>query len=531
METSSTYLSPADRNPGPTLLVVDDNQDQHDLIDLLCGEHFNSDTLRILHVKTIPAALNLLCETPVHAILLDKDVGPDRADPSQNGIEAIPRILRIQPHAQILVVTGNNRDLQEVVHAIMLGALGYVTKETQRQLLPAQIPQAIRIAKQSLDKALAENGIQSLSPDDVILGGKSKTFTRLLNRLSGVAESNRATLLLGPTGVGKTAIAARIHQLREAYLGQTRRPFLAINLKALTENTLESRLFGHEKGAFTGADSVQQGLFELANSGTLFLDEIGEISLDMQAKLLKVVEEGRFYRMGGKREIHTSLKLICATNRNLEEMVEKGIFREDLYMRISTFVLKVPSLEERREDIPEIIKALIPRISMHLPVKVRFEDLPRDLIEELTNNLPRGNIRGIERILEQVITFAPKDRRGRPILKDWQEIDYVDYGQSKPSRSVGAVLRLKEFLELPLDVVGDGFPGLIPFLDLVADKVVQDAYEKNGKTGKVAQALGVSPGAASIRLNRLRSYGIRDPRTATRPRKPALESENDEARP
>ncbi len=228
------------------------------------------------------------------------------------------------------------------------------------------------------------------------LVGESEKLRQILNMIDRVAPTMASVLILGESGTGKELIARRIHALSE----RGSAPFVAINCGALTETLLESELFGHEKGAFTGAVSTKKGLVEVANGGTLFLDEIGEMALSLQAKLLRFLQEGEFFRVGGKDPIHVSVRILSATNRDLENEVKTGKFREDLYYRLNTISLKSPSLRERKDDLPLLIEHFAPgTVSM----------LTKEAIEALRTYPWPGNIRELQNTVERMRILASGD--------------------------------------------------------------------------------------------------------------------------
>ena len=410
---------PPDKDYGSTVLIVDDDAGVRTDLEDICQYIEPSGSFRTLSCETIEEALQILSETAVDVVLLDKNIETKKATAYKNGIEAIPDFLRLQCHLQILMVTGSS-DIADVVRAITLGAFNYVVKGSPEDLLTAQIRQAATVAHLTLNRIRIERTPKR--PSVNVLAGKSPAMRQLKNQLEMVAESNRPVLLLGDSGTGKTTAAKLVHEFRQTYLKQADRPFIALNMASISSTMAEGELFGNEAGAYTDAKTARPGYIELANHGTLFLDEIGEASLELQAKLLKVLDEGKFFRLGGKKEIQSRFKLVCATNRNLDEMVEAGQFRQDLFMRISTFPVRMPTLEERKEDIPEIVNSLLPKCCEENQVFIHFKELPEDFIEFLQENKIDGNIRGIDHCLARLLVYAPKDKKGRPQFQGWRSI-------------------------------------------------------------------------------------------------------------
>lgn len=503
LESSFYDERPHDRDWGPTVLIVDDDEPDRARLEDICSSTNDAQSLHVIVRSSIEGALQVIASTPVHVVLLDKSFEMGAGLPPRNSIDVIPKMLEMQPHLQILIITGSNA-IDDAVKAMRSGACGYVTKEKPNRLLIEEINRAIHVAKLTIDKIRTERGENS-SPSSIQIVGESEIAKYLTSQIQAVARSPYPVLLLGPTGTGKTTIARMIHEERRKFLRQEDRPFFRVHLGAMPQGLIESELFGHEKGAFSGAIKAKQGYFELVNSGTLFLDEIGEISPDLQVKLLKVLDnKGRFNRVGGADEYSSAFKLVCATNRDLEQMVAQGQFREDLFMRISTFPIRVPSLEERKKDIPDIIRAILPEYCKEHNVSIEFDELPSDFVEALTNEPPHGNIRGIQEQLARLIVYSPKEPNGKPILKNWRDVPGLS---QKRGTKLKTSLSLRDLTTLPYDVVpengGGEFPGFTELLEEVADKIVDDAHRKFKKQTDIAKALKISKSAAHYRLRRL----------------------------
>ena len=508
MEKQLTYdQHPPDRDYGSTVLIVDDEEAGRNTLRLACEATNEGERLRVFVSSNISDAIEILSTNPVQVILLDKNIKNEKTGEYENGIKAIPTLLRIQPYAQILMVTGS-KDTEDIDEAMGKGAFGYVTKETEHNILIAQINKAIGVANLMLEKVRLDRAAQDTPAID--LAGRSPGLKKLLSRIQAVATTNHPVLLLGESGTGKTASARLINEMRKQFLKQKNRPFVEVNIGALSPNLVDRELFGNEDGAYTGAGKTKPGFFELANNGTIFLDEIGEASLDVQVKLLKIIEEGKFFRVGGGKEIHSSFKLICATNKNLEEMITQGRFREDLYMRISTFVIKVPSLEERREDIPAIVESLLPRCCREVGVFVKFEKLPKPFIQHLTNSPFRGNIRGIYQQLCRVLGESTKDGEGRPDFSNWYDIvDKPNVIKLSNGQIKKHAITLHDLTNLPFDVVGPDFPGIGALMGIIKDKIFLDAMSKMKKNREIAKVLKLAESATYTRIQKIReTYGI-----------------------
>jgi len=470
------------------ILILDDEPSDRQNLESIC--HELSHEIEVIAVNTVEAAAKVLSSKNVHVLLLDRQLRIPDSDEFNDGVDSIPVFLGLQPFLQILIVT-SKPELAHVVRAMSLGACNYLQKSSDRELPKLQIRKALEfaVAKQEVETTKILNSNSNIQE----LTGKSLVMRRLKNELKGVAESNRPLLILGETGTGKTTAAKWVHQLRG-----NRGRFVAVSLNTLSPSILERELFGHDKGAFTGALDSKPGIFEIVNGGTLFLDEIGEISIDLQVKLLNVLETGTFTRLGSQQERHSQFKLVCATNQDLIGMVRRKKFREELFMRISTFRVEVPSLKDRKEDVPEIIADLLPRCCIENSVgSVPFSALPKDFVEFVSNNPPDGNIRGIEHILSRLLVYAPKGRRGQCDFTNWKAL-------ITPKERVSSGMEKNE-LSFSIDPFAEKFPGLPAFHKMTERKVIEKAYERMPSSVDLAKLLKLS----HSHMNRkLREYGL-----------------------
>ncbi len=313
--------------------------------------------------------------------------------PDGNGIEVLKSIKQKNPDTEVIMITAFASS-DTAVETMKLGAYDYLSK-------PFSLPDLkilIRNVKQKieLERKLKESKI----PEDIELTGSSPVITKVKEVIYKVAPYDINVLITGESGTGKNVAAKLIHSLSP----RKDRPFVSINCASLPEELLESELFGHEKGAFTGAVSEKKGLFEIADGGTVFLDEIGEMPLSLQAKLLHFLEEKKFRRVGGIEEISVDVRLIAATNKNLEEEIKNGNFREDLYYRLAGIVISMPPLRERKEDILEIAKQFINEFSKKYGKNI--EKIDGSFIEFLMNYDFKGNIRELRNIVEKEVILT-----------------------------------------------------------------------------------------------------------------------------
>jgi DNA-binding NtrC family response regulator len=320
----------------------------------------------------------------------------------EQGLDTLDKLIACRSDAKIIVITAS-QDHQTALEAQKRGAYSYFSKsEDIKDELPLLIKRAAHMQilereNQNLRKELNNNlkfsGIISVSKD----------MQKILQLIETIKNTTETVLIDGESGVGKEVIAKHIHNRSN----RSSNPFIAINLATIPENLLENELFGHEKGAFTGADQQKKGLFEMADSGTLFLDEIGELHIMMQAKLLRVLQERKFYRLGGVREHKTNFRLIAATNRDLSKEVDNHNFREDLYYRINVIPIHISALRERPDDIPALIDFFVERYCHDN--KLSIPAIDSSFIAYLSKMEWKGNIRQLENMIIRMLVFNPSN--------------------------------------------------------------------------------------------------------------------------
>ncbi len=315
--------------------------------------------------------------------------------PGLSGLDLQQELAKAGVRTPIIFITGHG-DIPTSVRAIKAGALEFLTKPVNREDLLHAIQQAI--ARDNI--ARQPNGDVGTHNFDEIVG-TSAALTAVLKQVEVVAPTESTVLILGETGTGKELIARAIHIASS----RSRRPFVKLNCAAIPTGLLESELFGHEKGAFTGAIAQRIGRFELADGGTVFLDEVGDIPLELQTKLLRVLQEREFERLGSTRTLRTDARLIAATNRELQKMVEQRKFREDLFYRLNVFPIDVPALRERSEDIP----LLVNHFTQHFARRMNrtIETIPAETMAALTRYPWPGNIRELQNLIERAVILSP----------------------------------------------------------------------------------------------------------------------------
>lgn len=325
------------------------------------------------------------------AVLLDIQM------PEMNGFEVLKKIKAQKPTASVIIISAHG-SVENAIKATRLGAFDFLEKPIDRDKLLI----SVRNATEQASLKVENEEIKKIWVGDEIILGKSKAIHNVLQLIDKVAPLDTRVLITGENGTGKELVARAIHKKSE----RKDKAFVEVNCAAIPNELIESELFGHEKGSFTGAVQQRIGRFELANKGTLFLDEVGDMSHQTQAKVLRAIEDGKIERVGGGKKIDVDVRLISATNKNLKEEIEKGNFREDLYHRLNVIPILVPPLRERTEDIPILIEHFANDISIkHKKPVTKFSD---DAIHILQNQSWTGNVRELRNIVERIIIIVDK---------------------------------------------------------------------------------------------------------------------------
>ncbi len=318
--------------------------------------------------------------------------------PDGNGIDLLKRVLMNQPEVPVLMISGH-ATIQDAVEAVRAGAFDFLEKPLSRERVLLAIARAFE--QRSLKEENSRLKEQLGSGPRMI--GSSPAFTRALEQASLAARSDARVLLIGESGTGKELLAAHIHQSSPFAGG----PFVKVNCAAIPNELIESELFGHEKGAFTGATILRRGKFELADGGTLFLDEIGDLAAASQAKLLRVLQEGEFHRVGGEQSIKVQVRVVSATNKDLATLAQKQQFREDLYYRLSVVPIRVPSLRERIPDIAAMVEYFLDEFCRRNSFKAKT--IHPAAVEALESYHWPGNARELRNIVERMAILSPGD--------------------------------------------------------------------------------------------------------------------------
>ncbi len=374
------------------LLIIDDDEQVREILNV---------NLKELGHKV------LLAENGTKGIAAVEKYSPDLIIcdlimPDMNGLQVLEKVKNYEPHIQVILFTAYY-DMSSIIKAMQKGAFDYIQKPLDMEQLKIKINRALQIqsVSEQLEAYISEDS--EVYQLDNSLIGRTPVMKEIFKNIGQLSSNKVSVLIQGESGTGKELIAKVIH-----YNGVSReQPFIAVNCTALSRELLESELFGHVKGAFTGAIKDKKGKFELAREGTIFLDEISEMSLDLQSKLLRVLQEREFEKVGGEYTQPMNARILAASNKDLSQLVEEGKFREDLFYRLKVFTIDLPPLRERKGDIPLLVVHFLKKINKELHKNVM--KVPMDVMEMLQDYNWPGNVRELENILMQAIVLSSSD--------------------------------------------------------------------------------------------------------------------------
>ena len=444
------------------ILVVDDQRNMRATTAML----LRAEGHQVDEAGNVEEALAQLTQNPIDLLLTDLRMEP------LNGLELLRRALEVNAQLQVIVMTAFG-SIESAVEAMRLGAYDYLTKPFKEGELVHRVGRALERARLISAVNLFAGEFHSRH-GLVALVGRSNAMRELVNRIVRVAPSDATVLIQGESGTGKELVARALH----AQSRRKDRPFVPVNCAAISEGLLESELFGHAKGAFTGAVKARRGLFEEADGGTLFIDEVTETTPAFQSKLLRVLQDGEVRRVGESNPIKVDARTVAATNRNIEREVEEKRFRQDLFYRLNVVTLRVPPLRERLEDVPLLAEHFLSRINQRAPQKKR---LSQAALEHLMAYSFPGNVRELENLIEQAAALAEADELGPD--------DFPLRTRSGAASSLATA------------------PAARPLADVVAEAeklAILRAIERfEGDLGRVAEALDVSPTTLWRKMKRL----------------------------
>ncbi len=433
-----------------SILIVDD--DENSLKGL--ASYLENLDYDILTASSAAQAIELFRLEKPDLVLSDVKM------PGMSGTDLLDKLLEIHPSAKVILMTAYG-SVEDAVKAIKKGAFYYLQKPVNLDELEILIKKAFSSKQLEEENRELKHELFAQKFDSGELVAESAKMKELLKVVDKIAQSQSTVLIEGESGTGKELIAHRIHRLSQ----RAQAAFIPVHCAALTDTLLTSELFGHEKGAFTGALERKQGRFERAHQGTLFLDEMGEISKDTQVKLLRVLQEGEFERVGGAKTIKVDVRVVAATNRHLLEEVKAGRFREDLYYRINVIYIKVPPLRERKEDIPPLVHNFVRQFSKANGKKVTGID--KKAMELLVAYDWPGNIRELKNIIERMIVLSSEAVLNADLVPD----DIRSFYPKTEAVSVNASASLSE---------------------VEKDLILRTLRSHHGNKSSAAQALGIS---------------------------------------
>ena len=457
------------------VLVVDDDPAVRDVLqEVLMQEEYSVST-----AEDGAAAIQAVKDSVTHIVITDFQL------PDIDGLEIIDRVAKLDAKIIPIMMTGFGT-IETAVRAMKSGAFDFITKPFDLETVAVVVRKAAEFVRLRQENHLLRKAVRDQYRLEHLVGA-SEPIQQVMEFVQKVADSDSTVMIQGESGTGKELVARMLHfnSLRKD------RPLVPVNCGAIPENLLESELFGHEKGAFTGATHSRMGRFELANGGTIFLDEIGEMSLPLQVKLLRVLQEREFERVGGNRTIHVDVRIIAATNQDLETLVEERRFRKDLFYRLNVIPIVIPPLRERRSDVPILIDHFLARFNHSKHTEV--SGLAPDALHMLAEYDWPGNIRELENMIERLV-----------VLKKKGVLSIEDLPEKICRRSSGPELK-EQFIRFSEDGIN-----LSREIEQYEKHLIMEALRKaNGVTSRAAQLLQLN---RTTLVEKLKRKGV-DPRS------------------
>ena len=455
---------------GLRILFADDEAHLRDLMQM--------ELPRLGHEVTVcpdgTAALKALERGSYDAALLDIRM------PGITGIDVLTQIKQLSPDTQVILLTGH-ATVDTAVQALRLGAFDYLTKPCKWAELEVILNRVAERRDLSNKTVALESRLKAAEGAPLIIG-ETPAMQQVRRLIETIAPTDATVMILGETGTGKELVARNLHERSD----RSQRVFIPVNCGALPENLVESELFGHRKGAFTGAESNRKGLFEVANGGTLFLDEVGELDKSVQVKLLRFLESGEIRRVGENEPFRVDVRVVCATNRDLREMVSNDLFREDLFFRLNTFEIILPPLRERRYDIPELARHMLSRYAARKGMTET--SISPEALDVLTSHNWPGNIRELANAVERALILAGNG----PIRPEHLPTQLPARNRPQPGAA--------QAVSAPHFAIPDGNPTL---RDIEKSYIQVDLEKHNGNKPAASKELGISLKTLYNKINQL----------------------------
>ena len=448
-----------------SILIVDDEMDALDLMEELFIKHGYETYTASNGVE----ALNIINQNEPDIVISDMVM------PEMDGLKLLDMVSKKHPEISVIMITAHGT-IETAVETMKKGARDYILKPLRLDEILAKVETISQLKSlMKENQYLREKLSQKYNFNNII--GKNRKMLELFDLVKDIAKTNSTILITGESGTGKELIANALHFNSD----RVKKPFVKVNCGVLAENLLESELFGHVKGSFTGAIKDKMGRFEISNGGTIFLDEIGDISPNMQLKLLRVLQEGEFERVGGTETLKVDVRIIAATNRNLANMMMKGEFRQDLYYRLNVIPLEVPPLRERKDDIPLLVTHFLDKFNKQFVKKIDI--IEDDALKYLQNYNWPGNIRELENLLERSVVL---NKTGKLTVKDFP--NYVTQSEE----------------EVNFEIPSDGL--LTEAVDNYEKQIILKALKENNFNKlRTAEKLGIH---RSTFMSKLKKYEI-----------------------
>ena len=452
------------------VLVVDDEESIREFLEIM----LRREKYEVATASNAKKALKTLEKENFDMIITDIQM------PEMNGIELLGKVKDMDPDTVVIMITAYG-STESAVEAMKLGAYDYITKPFKIDELKIIIKNALSANTLKQENIQLKKALEKKYSFQNIVGS-SPSMLKLYDMIQRISQTKSNILINGDSGTGKELIARAIH-----YNGPLKdKPFVTVNCGAIPENLLESEMFGHKKGSFTGAIADKKGLFEVADTGTIFLDEVGDLPLSIQVKLLRAIQERTFRRVGSTQDVHVDVRVICATNRNLDQEVKKGHFREDLFYRLNVIQITAPPLRERKEDIPTLALHFSEKYSKELGKDIK--KISKEAMDVLlAYNFP-GNVRELENFIERAVALE----EGPAILKESLP------PQVQNARESGSAL-----MDISTIKLGEDKINLEKIVDAIEKDLLTRALSKtNGIKKKAAQMLGISFRSMRYRLEK-----------------------------